>query len=390
MINVGFLLNFPVEYKGGINYIKNLFYAINKYHNHEVKITLFVPKDIPNEYISIFAPLANIVYTPIFQRGTFSWLLSRLSEKYLGFDYLVYRLIRKHKIHCISHSNYVYPFKSIRTINWIPDFQYLHYPNLWPKKQLKDTKKLHNYLIKKSERILLSSYSAYNDYKTVYAKFESKVKVLHFVSQPYQILSESGISDTQVEKYVSDKPYFYLPNQFWAHKNHIVVFKACKILRDKGYKFQLLTSGFMKDYRSNNESVIKLLKYIKENDLEPIINNLSLIPYKDVFNLIISAKALINPSYFEGWSSTVEEAKTVGTLTLLSDIPVHREQDPLGAHYFNPDSEIQLATMMEQVLTGQIVYSRPSIDILNRQLDDKTQEFGQEYVALIKQLVDNN
>lgn len=390
MINIGFLLNFPVEYKGGINYIKNLFYAVNKYHNHEVKITLFVPKNISKEYIAVFEPLANIVYTPIFQRRTFLWLLSRVSEKYLGFDYLVYNLLKKHAIDCISHSNYVYPFKSIKTINWIPDFQYLHYPNLWPTKQLTDTKKLHNYLVKKSEKIVLSSYSAYTDYKTVYPEFESKVKVLHFVSQPYQVLTESDFDATRVKKYVDDMPYFYVPNQFWAHKNHIVVFKACKILKDKGYKFRLLTSGFMKDYRSSNDPVVKLLEYVKDNDLEPVISNLGLIPYQDVFNLIINAKALINPSYFEGWSSTVEEAKTVGTLTLLSDIPVHREQDPLNAHFFNPDNEMQLAMIMEQVLSGQIVYNRPSIEALNKQLDNRTQQFGQGYVNLVKQLVNGN
>jgi glycosyltransferase involved in cell wall biosynthesis len=39
-----------------------------------------------------------------------------------------------------------------------------------------------------------------------------------------------------------------------------------------------------------------------------------------------ASTALINPSLFEGWSTTVEEAKSTGTPMILSDLGVHREQ----------------------------------------------------------------
>jgi hypothetical protein len=35
--------------------------------------------------------------------------------------------------------------------------------------------------------------------------------------------------------------------------------------------------------------------------------------------------AVIKPSLSEGWKTTVEEAKTVSTLLILSDIDVHHE-----------------------------------------------------------------
>lgn len=46
------------------------------------------------------------------------------------------------------------------------------------------------------------------------------------------------------------------------------------------------------------------------------------------------AVANINPSLFEGWSTTVEEAKAIGKPVALSGILVHREQNPGQARYF--------------------------------------------------------
>ena len=62
--------------------------------------------------------------------------------------------------------------------------------------------------------------------------------------------------------------------------------------------------------------------------------------------LTIGANALLNPSRFEGWSTTVEEAKAVGTPTLLSDLPVHREQVP-DARFFGIDDAATLADTVE-------------------------------------------
>jgi glycosyltransferase involved in cell wall biosynthesis len=56
--------------------------------------------------------------------------------------------------------------------------------------------------------------------------------------------------------------------------------------------------------------------------------------------------AIINPSLSEGWSTTVEEAKSLGVPMLLSDLRVHREQAGDGADYFDPEVAGQLASLM--------------------------------------------
>jgi hypothetical protein len=56
--------------------------------------------------------------------------------------------------------------------------------------------------------------------------------------------------------------------------------------------------------------------------------------------------AVIQPSLFEGWSTVVEEVKSLGKTILLSDLPVHREQNPPSAEYFNPMDAVSLAEKM--------------------------------------------
>ena len=82
---------------------------------------------------------------------------------------------------------------------------------------------------------------------------------------------------------------------------------------------------------------------IEELDLGDRFRILGLIPRRDVVSLLRSCKCLINPSLFEGWSSTVEEARAFGVPMLLSDIPVHREQMGDEATYFDPEDASDLA-----------------------------------------------
>src|SRR5207237_7630880 len=71
--------------------------------------------------------------------------------------------------------------------------------------------------------------------------------------------------------------------------------------------------------------------------------HLGMIPLPHVYALLRACTALINPSRFEGWSTTVEEAKSFGVPMILSDIDVHREQAADAACYFGIDDPTALA-----------------------------------------------
>ena len=383
MIKVGFLLNFTVEYKGGVNYLKNLFYAINKHHSKDIEIVLFVPKNIDVSYEEIFSPYATIIRTGILQAYSFNWILSRVCDKYLGFDPFILFLLKKNKINCITHSNYVYPFKDIKCINWVPDFQYLHYPDLWKPKQLSEVKNAHKKWIHYSDLIIVSSYAAKNDLETLFPAFSEKVEVLHFVSQPE--INKNIEFDSEVDKAFEGR-FFYLPNQFWLHKNHLIVFKAMKVLKDRGIEAKLITTGSQNDYRDGGQHFDKLMQYVKENNLEKNISFLGLVPYSQVFSLMNQSLSIINPSHFEGWSSTVEESKSIEKTIILSDIPVHKEQAPVKGIYFDPNDENVLADILELVWKKQYFFDESLLLNSQPSLEMRTKEFSNRFYEIVKGL----
>ena len=60
------------------------------------------------------------------------------------------------------------------------------------------------------------------------------------------------------------------------------------------------------------------------------------MPYIDLMSLMFYSIAVINPSFSEGWSNTVEQAKAMRKKTIISNITVHREQKIVILFYLNP------------------------------------------------------
>ena len=77
---------------------------------------------------------------------------------------------------------------------------------------------------------------------------------------------------------------------------------------------------------------------------------LGMIPFDDLSGLMLHSIALINPSHFEGWSTSVEESKSLGKRILLSDIRVHREQAPARGVFFPADDAEGLAVALRKTL----------------------------------------
>jgi glycosyltransferase involved in cell wall biosynthesis len=82
---------------------------------------------------------------------------------------------------------------------------------------------------------------------------------------------------------------------------------------------------------------------VEEEGVGDAYKVLGMVPYADVTALMAHSLAVINPSLFEGWSTSVEEAKAMGKAIVLSRIPVHVEQDPARASFFDPHSVRELA-----------------------------------------------
>jgi len=162
----------------------------------------------------------------------------------------------------------------------------------------------------------------------------------------YACISQGINGDLLRVKFRIERTYFICSNQFWKHKNHLIVLKAILELKEKGRETCVVFTGMPNDPR-NPEYYQSIQDFVKENSLEMNTRFVGFIDRKEQLVLMKNSEAIIQPSLFEGWSTVVEDAKALQHPIFTSDIPVHREQlGPDFDYYFHPDDHLKLAELM--------------------------------------------
>lgn len=379
MIKVGFIGAVSKEWMGGLNYFNNLLFAIDSLNNKELQIFVFVGKKTDEDIKNMFRKYATVIEDRIFDRKSLKWFLMKLEQKIFKTNFLLENILKKYDIQVLSHSS-ITKFKNIKTINWIPDFQHIHLPQMFSKKEIENRDKSFIQIIKESDVVVLSSFDALKDLRKFSSEYQNKARVLQFVSQPNSRYFELNENDKNnvLKKYDIKDEFFYMPNQFWKHKNHMTVFTAINELKKDGIQICVVCTGHLADYR-NKTYIDEIKNFIKINNLEKNIKLLGLVEYEDVFALIKFSKAVINPSLFEGWSSTVEECKSVEKNMILSDLDVHKEQYP-NATFFERNSVESLKNILKN-------YKKENIDSNIESLEIRTKKFADTYVSICNEVL---
>lgn len=346
-IRIGFVLH-ATGWLGGLNYFRSLFRALSAVPDCSLEPIVFTGKTGGKLADHLHVPLVS---TAALDKWTSPWVLRKGTAKLFGQDYRLQSFLRKHDISLLSHSVDLGKGSALRTIGWIPDFQHLHLPQLFSKRERLRRDRYFLRLCSHCDRVLVSSESAKLDLESFAPQHIDKAEVLRFVASPP---SASGIAPSQEElerRHGFTGRYFLLPNQFWAHKNHRIVIDALDILKRNGRRVLVLATGETNDTR-NPSFFDSLSTHLKKCAVEDSFRILGVLPSADLHALMLRTVALINPSRFEGWSTVVEEAKSLGKTVLLSDIPVHREQSPEFGRYFPPDNPEMLADALWNTWTA--------------------------------------
>lgn len=345
MLRVAFPVYDP-RWVGGLNYIRNLLFAISRLDDRQIEPYVIAGSRADRALLAMYEPLAGIITSSIFDEKTVPWLGHVLQGRLLGSDSQLDRLLGKHGIEVFSH--YLVGVKrsaGYRTIGWIPDFQHLHLPGMFSAVELARRNLSYTNLATRADLVVLSSQDACNDFCRFAPAYAHKARVLHFVAQPAMPAADEVNREMLEAKYGFCGRYFFLPNQLWKHKNHLVVFEAVRILKERGCPVTVLCSGHMNDLR-NRDHIGGLLEFVRQHHLEEQLRFLGMIDFSHLTWLMRNCLMVINPSLFEGWSTTVEEAKSIGKGMLLSDLPVHREQNPPDSCYFDPHDAEALALLL--------------------------------------------
>ena len=343
-IRVGFILEVQ-DWLGGINYYRSLLSALSLLREPGILPIMFAGSSAPESLTRNF-DCVKIVRSEVLETKSPAGLVRRLARKvFRQRDVVLDALLRRQGINVLSHySGALAPGTPLKTIGWIPDFQYLHLPELFSEADLMMRKAAVARVTDHCDRVILSSEAARQDLARVEPRALEKSRVLHFVPQVDAGEPASSVSELE-KRHGFQGPYFYLPNQFWAHKNHRLVIDALADLKSRGIRVTVLATGNTCDHRFP-EHFSGLMERVRTSGVEECFRVLGIVPYGDLLSLMRHSLAVINPSLCEGWSTTVEEAKALDKTVLLSDIAVHREQNPARGIFFDPTNARDLAEKM--------------------------------------------
>ena len=228
---------------------------------------------------------------------------------------------------------------SRKSMYWIPDCQDIELPGFFSETERRN--RLNNRLqaIHSRRAIYFSSEDARDTFINRFECIDNISGIVRF-STP---VSEQPMPENDIHLNCKDcltQGYFYLPNQWWVHKNHKIAIEAFKRYRLMGGSKHLILTGDSSDYRwpQYQDELKSIINSI------PSIHNYGFVDRDFQRFLYVNATTVLQPSLYEGWSSTVEESLSFGTPIICSDINILREQTLTcnDVSYFNPNSAEEL------------------------------------------------
>jgi glycosyltransferase involved in cell wall biosynthesis len=385
VIRVAFIFEvFDPSWMGGLNYYRNLISATSEFPECKIEVVVFTGNEVQLHGIETNA---LVVRHGLFDKGSLLRNFRRLMFRLLRKDLLLHRLLLQYNIDVVSHYGHV--GFSIPALTWIPDFQHLRLPVFFDAHEVRRRHASHSDLFKFGDAVLLSSNSALKDMECFFPDATIDRYVLSFASGVPSAWTPISRDDLN-RRYHLGESWFHLPNQFWKHKNHEVVIQALELVNQSGVNLTVVATGSIADPRNPDHSIL-LNNKIQELGLERNFIILGSIPYDDMLNIMYHSIAVINPSLFEGWSSSVEEGKSLGKKLLLSNIDVHIEQSPDRVDYFFPESPQELAYLL---IKANENYSRDAEDSYSRnsltRQRERRMQFINSYREILEKIVGRN
>ncbi|SHO66859.1 Glycosyltransferase involved in cell wall bisynthesis [Pseudoxanthobacter soli DSM 19599] len=233
---------------------------------------------------------------------------------------------------------------------WIGDLQHRALPHYFTRRHRLQRDIGFRAQVTFRKHAVVSSQSARSDLLRFIPEPRAKIHVVPFALRLTEEVTPGKIERARRDHGIEGR-YLFLPNQLWRHKNHMVALRAFALLAARGFDRTLVLSGGRDDFRHphypGEVAALEASLGVSER-----LRWLGLVPYADLLSLVADADALLNPSLFEGWSTTVEEAKTLGAPMVLSDIDVHREQAGHVAKLFDPADPEAMAGQIEAAVAA--------------------------------------
>jgi len=268
--------------------------------------------------------LKRLRWKTFYRSGTLAnWLDRRIERVSEENDRRVDRILDLADVWILPHVKFDHPITK-PTIVCIHDLIPYHYPEMMKPHKLREFKSIVRRVADQCMiAACMSNFIKENDLIGQLHLPEDKIRVIR-AAVPDDIAIDQRSDEEQSRARTIDErlsaPYLFYPSAFRRYKNHTLLIRALKLLKDRTNKnWKLAFTGIRRspDY---------ICEEIRKHQLEDDVVILRQVSRDELLTLYRDAFATVVPSLYEQGSYPLMEAISQGCPIMSSDIPSLREQ----------------------------------------------------------------
>ncbi len=245
-------------------------------------------------------------------------------------------------------THYAPRFATIPTAIAIMDLSYLHFPQLFAKKDLYQLTEWTKYSAKQAQKIFTISSSSRSDIiKSYKAKPDNVVVTYPGIREA--IAGKEITMDELQKKYTISSKYILFVGTLQPRKNVARLIEAFSLLKkEKKYEDVELVLVGKKGWLYED-----ILIAPKKYDVVSSVRFLDFVPNEDLPSLYKNAQCYVLPSLYEGFGLPVLEAMKYGCPVITSNVSSLPEAGGDAALYIDPENAKDIAEKITKILDNK-------------------------------------
>lgn len=258
-----------------------------------------------------------------------------------------------------SPTHYIPRFSPVKRICTIFDLAYLHFPELFPKKDLWQLKNWSKFSIENADKIFAISEFTKKDIVKNYGINPEKIVVtpLGYDNEVFKPVNNKQKIKSALEKYAIKKVFIIYIGTIQPRKNLVRLIEAFSRVGGgqdfRGESLQLVIVGKTTEEGRKGWMFEDILKAPRQMGIEEKVNFTGFVPVEELPSLLSGATAFILPSLWEGFGIPVLEAFACGTPVITSNVSSLPEVVGEAGLLVNPYSLDQIEQAIRTVTTDK-------------------------------------
>ncbi len=222
------------------------------------------------------------------------------------------------------------------------DLQHLHLPQFFNAANRKIRTRAYTDLCHQARSVVVVSDWVKNDLNKHLGIPREKIWVLPYAPPLHEVRENAQIPSEIADRLPSR--YLLYPAQTWPHKNHISLFRALALLRDRnGETIHLVCTGRRNEHSAVLQAEIEHLKLVDQ------VHFFDFVATEHLAAIFRQAKGTIIPTLFEAASFPIWEAFHAGSPVACSNVTSLPEQVGDAALLFDPLNVDEIASCIRSI-----------------------------------------